>query len=66
MEMTEERGQQQKAAIAILNIGGMHDAAQQETLRINENMPLLTLDQLAGIKAGRIDASPPFSALLTL
>ncbi|GAN82766.1 hypothetical protein GHA01_31950 [Novacetimonas hansenii] len=29
-------------------------------------MPLLALDPLAGVKAGRIDAPPPFSALLTL
>jgi len=29
-------------------------------------MTLLALDQLAGIKAMRVDADPPFSALFTL
>jgi hypothetical protein len=29
-------------------------------------MPLLALDQLAGIEPVRIDAGPPFSALFTL
>ena len=33
---------------------------QQQALRIDENMPLLALDQLARIKAVRIDARPPF------
>jgi hypothetical protein len=35
-------------------------------MRIDEKMPLLALDQLAGIEAMRIDAGPPFSALFTL
>jgi hypothetical protein len=33
---------------------------QQQTQRIDENMPLLALDQLAGIEAVRIDAAPLF------
>jgi hypothetical protein len=65
-KLTEQRGQQQNPAIAILDAGGMHDGVQQETQRINENMPLLTFDQLAGIEPVWIDACPPFSALLTL
>ena len=65
-KLTEQRGQQQDAAIAILDAGGMHDDVQQQAQRINENMPLLALDQLAGIEPVRIDAGPPFSALLTL
>jgi hypothetical protein len=64
--LTEQRGQQQDAAIAILDVGGMDDGVQQQTRRIDENMALLALDQLAGIEPVRIDASPPFSALLTL
>ena len=64
--MTEQRGEQQDAAIAILDVGGMDDGVQQQTQRIDENMPLLALDQLAGIEPVRIDASPPFSALFTL
>ena len=65
-KLTEQRGQQQNAAIAILDAGGMHDGVQQETQRIDENMPLLTLDQLARIEPVWVDACPPFSALLTL
>jgi hypothetical protein len=64
--LTEQRGEQQDAAIAILDVGGMDDGVQQQTQRIDENMPLLALDQLAGIEPVRIDASPPFSALFTL
>ena len=44
----------------------MDDGVEQQTERIDENMPLLALDQLAGIEAVRINAGPPFSALLTL
>ena len=65
-KLTEQRRQQYDAAIAILDAGGMNDGVQQQTQRIDENMPLLALDQLAGIEAVRIDADPPFSALFTL
>ena len=65
-KLTEQRRQQHDAAIAILDAGGMNDGVQQQTQRIDENMPLLALDQLARIEAVRIDAGPPFSALLTL
>jgi hypothetical protein len=49
-----------------LNAGGMNDGVQHQTQRIDENMPLLALDQLARIEPVRIDAGPPFSALFTL
>jgi hypothetical protein len=39
---------------------------QEQALCIDQNVPLLALDQLGRIKAGRIDARPPFSALFTL
>ena len=65
-KLAEQRGKQQQAAIAILNVGGVDDGVEQETERIDEKMPLLALDQLAGIEAMRIDAGPPFSALFTL
>lgn len=65
-EQTKQRRQQDQAAVAILNIGGGDQAAQEQALRIDENMPLLAFDQLARVKAGRIDARPPFSALFTL
>jgi hypothetical protein len=44
----------------------MDDGVQQQTQRVDENMPLLALDQFACIEPVRIDASPPFSALFTL
>ena len=65
-KLAEQRGEQQQAAIAILNVGGMDDGVQQQTECIDQNVPLLALDQLAGIEAMRIDAGPPFSALFTL
>ena len=48
-ELTKQRRQQQDAAVAILNAGGMNDGVQQQTQRIDENMPLLALDQFARI-----------------
>ena len=62
-KQTEQGRQQRETAVAILNVGGGDDAVQQQALRIDQNMPLLALDQLAGIE-GRW--SPPFSALFTL
>jgi hypothetical protein len=44
------------AAVAILDIGGMHDGVHQEALRVDENVPLLALDLLARIVAVRVDA----------
>jgi hypothetical protein len=38
----------------------------QQTLRIDENVPLLAFDLLARIIAMGVDAGPPFSALFTL
>jgi hypothetical protein len=63
-DQAEHRRQQNQAAIAILNIGGDDDAAQEQALGIDENVPLLALDQLARIKAGRIDARSPFFGAL--
>ena len=65
-KQTEQGRQQRATAAAILNGGGGADAVQQQALRIDQNMPLLALDQLAGIEAVAVDASPPFSALFTL
>ena len=65
-ELSEQRGQDHEAAIAILNIGGGDQCVQQQTQRIDETVALLALDQLAGIKPMGIDAGPPFSALFTL
>ncbi len=61
----EQRAHQQHAAVAILNVGGMHDGLHQQALRIDENVALLALGLLPGIETMRV-RDPPFSALLTL
>jgi len=65
-EQAEQRRQERATAVAILNVGGGDDAVQEQALRIDQNMALLALDQLARIEAVAIDARPPFSALFTL
>jgi len=44
----------------------VHERVHQQALRIDEDVPLFALDFLARVIARRIDAGPPFSALLTL
>jgi len=44
----------------------MHHGMEQQTQRIYQDVTLLALDLFARIIAMRIDAGPPFSALLTL
>jgi hypothetical protein len=61
----EQRRHQEHAAVAVLNIGAMHDGVHQEALRVDETMPLLAFDLLARIVPMRV-VSPPFSALFTL
>ena len=62
----EQGRHDERAAIAILNVGGMHDGVDQQALRIDENVPLLALDLLSRVVTRRINRSPPFSALFTL
>ena len=62
----KQGGHDQRAAIAILNVGGMHDGMDQEALRIDKNVPLLALDLLSRVITGRVNRTPPFSALFTL
>ena len=62
----EQGRQKQNAPISVLNIGRMNDGVEQQAQRIYENVPLLARDFFARIIAGRINADPPFSALLTL
>ena len=57
---------QHRAAVTVLDVGGVDDRLHQQALRIDEDVALLAQDLLAGVVARRIDASPPFSALLTL
>ena len=65
-ELAEQRSEQQDAAIAILNISGRYQRVQHQAQGVDQNMTLLTLDQLGGIVARRVDTDPPFSALFTL
>ena len=65
-EQAEQGLQQCDAGVAILDIGGGDQAAQQQALGVDQEVALLALDQLARIEARRIDARPPFSALFTL
>src|SRR5262249_14375144 len=43
------------------NIGGMNDNVQQETQRVDQDVPLATFDLLARVVARRIEPSPPFA-----
>jgi hypothetical protein len=62
----EHGGHDIHPTVAILDVRRMNDRVQQQSYRIDEDMPLLSLDLLAGIVTIRIDAGPPFSALFTL
>ena len=59
-EQSSRPAQQVEGAIAVLNIGGMNDNAQQEAQRVDQDVPLATLDLLARVVARRIKPSPPF------
>ena len=65
-ELSEQGGQQQHAAIAVLHVGGSDQGVQQQPELVDQDVAFLALDQLAGIEAMRIDRRPPFSALFTL
>ena len=65
-ELSEQGGQQQHAAIAVLHVGGSDQGVQQQSELVDQDVAFLALDQLAGIEAMRIDRRPPFSALFTL
>ena len=56
----------QNAAIAVLDIGWMHDGVHQQAYRVDKDVALLTFDLLTRIVARRIDAGPPFSEPFTL
>src|SRR5215212_5287998 len=65
-ELPEQGGQQQHAAIAVLNVGRGDQRVQHQTEGVDQQMALLARDQLAAIEARRVDAGAPFSALLRL
>lgn len=71
----EQGGEQQRPAVAVLNVGGMNDGVQQQALRVYQDMALLAVDLLARVprvaalprpRAGcamRIDRGPLFPRL---
>ena len=65
-ELSEQGGQQQHAAIAVLHVGGGDQGVQQQPEPVDQDVAFLALDQFAGVEAMRIDRQPPFSALFTL
>src|SRR5579863_2578189 len=65
-EQSEQSRQNHQPAVAILHIGRCHQRVQRQPHRIDQDVPLLALDQLACIEPMWIDAGPPFSALFTL
>src|SRR6185312_13067977 len=65
-EQSKQGCHQHGAAVPILDIGGVYDRLQYQPLCIDQDVPLLALDLLAGVKGVRINAVPPFSALFTL
>ncbi len=50
----------QDSAVAVLDVGGMNDDIQQETKRIDEDVPFAAFDLLACIEALRIEVFAPF------
>lgn len=56
----------QPRTVAILDIGRVNDDIQQEAERVDQNVPLATLDLLARVIARRVERRPPFCAPLTL
>ena len=62
----EQARHPQRPAVPVLNVAGVHDGVHQKALRIDEDVPLLALDLLAGVVARRVDRRPPFSVLFTL
>lgn len=62
----EQRLEDQNAAVTVLDIGRMNQRVQQQPYCIDEDMPLLAFDLFPRIIPARVNAAPPFSALLTL
>jgi site-specific DNA recombinase len=58
--------QDRHGPVTVLDVGGMDHGTEQKAQRVDQDVPLLALDLLARIVTARINARPPFSALLTL
>ena len=57
---TTQAGHQQRAAVAVLDVGGVDDRVHQQALPIDEDVALPALDLFACIVARRINRRPPF------
>ena len=58
--------QKRQKALPILHIGRCHIQPEHQAQRVDDEVTLLAFDLLGRVIADRIDAPPPFSALLTL
>ena len=58
--------QDQKSAVAVLQVGRMDGDGEDQAEGIDEEMTFLAFDLLARVIARRVDMRPPFSALFTL
>lgn len=58
--------QHRTGAVAVLYAGRMHDDAQQEAKRVDQDVTLAAGDLLARVVALRVDRRPPFCAALAL
>jgi len=65
-ELRKQGGDQQHAAVAVLNVSAGYQRVQQQAEFVDEDVALFALDQLACIEAMRVDGRAPFSALFTL
>ena len=52
-EAAADARQQRGKAVAVLDAGGVDDAAEQEAQRVHEHVPLAAIDLLPGIVAAR-------------
>lgn len=65
-KLSEQGGQQQHSAVAVLHVGGGDQGVQQQPELVDQDVSLFAFDQFARVEAMRIDRRPPFSALFTL
>ena len=59
-EQASRPAQQLEGTVAVLNIGGVNNDAQQEAQRVDQDVPLATFDLLARVVARRIEPRAPF------
>jgi len=60
-EFPDQLGQHQLGPVAVLDVGGMHDHSQEQAQGVYNDVPLASLDLLAGVVA----PGPPFSTVFT-